>query len=169
MPDAPLEKWRVFLHPSQERLVGKNFNGSARVTGGAGTGKTVVAMHRARHLAKTLCKGPHDRILFTTYTANLAHNVEGNLSNLCGDERNRIEVLHLHSWAVRFMQSQGVKFDVATSDELDECWDEAMLASNDLDFEIGFLRLEWEQVVQTHGIANLPDYLKVSRTGRGKT
>ncbi len=70
--DAPLEKWRVFLHPSQERLVAKSFNGPARVTGGAGTGKTVVAMHRARHLARTLCASPQDKILFTTYTANLA-------------------------------------------------------------------------------------------------
>jgi len=169
MLDAPLEKWRVFLHPSQERLVGSNFNGSARVTGGAGTGKTVVAMHRARHLAKTLCQGPNDRILFTTYTANLAHNVEQNLSNLCGDEKNRIEVSHLHSWAVRFMQGQGIKFDVATPDDLDQCWEEAMLASEDLDFDVGFLRQEWDHVVQTHGITNLPDYLKVSRTGRGKT
>jgi superfamily I DNA and RNA helicase len=79
MLDAPLEKWRVFLHPSQERLVTKNFNGPARVLGGPGTGKTVVAMHRARHLAKTLCSDADDRILFTTYTANLAQNVEQNI------------------------------------------------------------------------------------------
>jgi hypothetical protein len=70
--DAPLEKWRIFLHPSQDRLVTRPFNGPARVLGGAGTGKTVVAMHRARHLARTLCSAPGDRVLFTTYTANLA-------------------------------------------------------------------------------------------------
>ncbi len=60
--DAPLEKWRVFLHPSQERLVGKPFNGPVRVLGGPGTGKTVVAMHRARHLARTLCENSSERI-----------------------------------------------------------------------------------------------------------
>src|SRR5262245_11823181 len=67
---APLEKWRVFLHPNQERLVAKAFNGPCRVTGGAGMGKTVVAMHRARHLAKTLCTGAGDKVLLTTYTTN---------------------------------------------------------------------------------------------------
>ena len=78
--DAPLEKWRVFLHPSQEKLVAKNFNGPAKVTGGAGTGKTVVAMHRAKHLASKVFPEKTDRILFTTFTANLAQNVEQMLS-----------------------------------------------------------------------------------------
>ena len=50
MLDAPLDKWRVFLHPSQRKLVYRSWNGPVRVLGGAGTGKTVVAMHRAAHL-----------------------------------------------------------------------------------------------------------------------
>ena len=57
MLEAPLEKWRVFLHPDQERLVMRTFNGPAQVLGGAGTGKTVVAMHRARHLARQIGPG----------------------------------------------------------------------------------------------------------------
>jgi hypothetical protein len=167
--DAPLEKWRVFLHPSQERLVVKTFNGPARVTGGAGTGKTVVAMHRARHLATTHCTGPDDKILFTTYTANLAQNVEQNVATLCGDDKRRIEVLHLHAWAVHFMRDQGVAFDVASPDELDQFWEESLLAAEGHDFDIGFLRQEWEQVVQAHGIEAEADYLKVPRIGRGRT
>jgi len=167
--DAPLEKWRVFLHPSQDRLVEKAFSGPARVTGGAGTGKTVVAMHRARHLAKTLCGEPGDKILFTTYTANLAQNVEHNLANLCGEERGRIEVVHLHAWAVRFLREQGLTFEVASPDDLDKCWQEALLAAEELDFDIGFLRQEWEQVVQANGIDSEADYLKVPRIGRGRT
>jgi hypothetical protein len=77
--DAPLAKWRVFLHPSQEKLARKQFNGPARVLGGAGTGKTVVAMHRARHLAGQVFTAPQDRVLFTTFTANqvLCHGAEG--------------------------------------------------------------------------------------------
>lgn len=66
----PLEKWRVFLHPTQRKIVNKNYSGAARVLGGAGTGKTVVAMHRAKQLATNL--KDKERILFTTYTANLA-------------------------------------------------------------------------------------------------
>src|SRR5262245_5637265 len=74
--NAPLAKWRIFLHPSQEKLVTKNFNGPARVLGGPGTGKTVVAMHRARHLAREVFKEKTDRILFTTYTRSEEHTSE---------------------------------------------------------------------------------------------
>lgn len=167
--DAPLEKWRVFLHPSQDKLVARSFNGPARVTGGAGTGKTVVAMHRARHLARTLCKSPEDRILFTTYTTTLARDVERNLAHLCGPEAGRIEVLHLHSWAARFLRDQGRKFDVANDSEVDACWEEAIRASGESEFDPGFLRQEWEQVIQANEIQTAADYLKVARIGRGRT
>src|SRR5262245_20734366 len=166
MLDAPLEKWRIFLHPTQERLVTKNFNGPARVLGGPGTGKTVVAMHRARHLAKTLCSDADDRILFTTYTGNLAQNVEQNLANLCGEEAQRIEVVHLHAWAVRFMRQRGVEFSVGSAEEIDQCWQEASLKTEELEFDIGFLKQEWEQVVQANGVEKRDDYLKAWRIGR---
>ena len=104
--NAPLEKWRVFLHPSQERVVCRDFNGPAKVTGGAGTGKTVVAMHRARHLARDVFTEKTDRILVTTFTKNLAADIDKNLKNLCGDEYRRIEVVHLHQWARRFMKDR---------------------------------------------------------------
>ncbi len=138
--DAPLEKWRIFLHPSQDRLVTRSFHGPARVLGGAGTGKTVVAMHRARHLAITACPGPEDRILFTTYTANLAENVRDNLMGLCGDLAARIEVVHLHAWAARFLNAQGISVDIASNEELDRCWQTALAGSDSSEFDAGFLR-----------------------------
>lgn len=168
--DAPLETWRVFLHPSQDKLVSKTFNGPARVLGGPGTGKTVVAMHRSRHLARTLCEGDSDRILFTTYTANLAQNVDDNLKNLCAEDHSKIECTHLHSWAVRLLRDRfKVNYSVATPLELDKFWEEAIFASEEFEFEPGFLRQEWENVVQENEITELADYLKVSRRGRGKT
>ena len=167
--NAPLAKWRVFLHPSQERLVGKKFNGPARVLGGPGTGKTVVDMHRARFLAKTAFPEKTDRILFTTYTANLAESVEQNLRSLCGDEMERIEVVNLHAWAVRFMKSQKVDFQVATDDEIDQSWGEAQAVVGDPIFDVGFLRQEWNHVVQANGISTIQEYLQVPRTGRGRT
>lgn len=169
MLDAPLAKWRVFLHPSQEKLASKNFNGPARVLGGAGTGKTVVAMHRARHLASTLNTAPTDRILFTTYTSNLAQNVEEMLSTLCPECMNRIEVVHLHAWAMRFMKDQGHRFDIAFGDDLDNCWEQAYLEADDGEFDVGFLRQELEQVIQANGIETQAEYLQVPRTGRGRT
>ena len=165
--NAPLEKWRVFLHPSQDKLVSKDFNGSARVLGGAGTGKTVVAMHRAMHLAKKVFAEKKDRILFTTYTSNLAQNVEELISTLCPECKDRIEVVHLHSWAARFMKSHGAEFDIAYGDDLDSCWEQAWADAEETAFDVGFLRQEWEQIVQANGIETKADYLKVLRTGRG--
>lgn len=169
MLEAPLEKWRVFLHPSQERLVGRKFNGPARVLGGAGTGKTVVAMHRSRHLAAKVFTAPTDRILVTTYTANLAENIESALKTLCGAERERIEVVHLHAWAVRLFRSQGVEGDIAGPEDIEAGWHQAIAAAGLRDFDPTFLRREWEDVVLANGIEDLDTYLKVPRLGRGKT
>ena len=83
MLNAPLEHWRVFLHPTQPRLVEHHWNGPVRVLGGAGTGKTVAAMHRARWLARNL---PDGRVLFTTFARNLATDIENNLRSICSPE-----------------------------------------------------------------------------------
>ena len=152
MLEAPLDKWRVFLHPSQRRLVTRSFNGPARVLGGAGTGKTVVAIHRARHLASKVFTTPSDRILFTTYTGNLAENIEATLKTFCGPERERIEVVHLHAWAVRFLRNQGHDKDIASPDEIESCWKEAVSSSGVTEFDPAFLRKEWEAVVLANGI-----------------
>ena len=169
MLQAPLEKWRVFLHPSQERLVGRSFHGPARVLGGAGTGKTVVAMHRARYLAAKVFTAPADRILFTTYTANLAENIETTLKTFCGPERERIEVVHLHAWTVRLLRSHGDEGDIAGPEETEQGWREAIATTGVRDFDTAFLRKEWEDVVLANGIENQAAYLKVARVGRGRT
>jgi len=167
--DAPLEKWRVFLHPSQEKLVEKKFNGPAKITGGAGTGKTVVAMHRAKHLASRVFPEKHDHILFTTFTANLAQNVEQMLSTLCPECMDRLEVVHLHAWAVRFLREEGMTVEIASPETIETCWEEAVLEADDVSWDTGFLRQEWEQVVQVNGILTQDEYLRVPRTGRGRT
>ena len=170
MLEAPLEKWRVFLHPSQEKLVGKAFNGPARVLGGAGTGKTVVAMHRARHLAARVFTAPADRILFTTYTANLAENIEATLKTFCGPERERIEVVHLHAWAVRLLRSHGVEGDIAGPEDIEQrAGRRRSPPAGVREFDPAFLRREWEDVVLAHGIEDRDAYLKVPRLGRGRT
>ena len=66
----PWDKWAVFLHPAQRELVERSFNGPARVSGSAGTGKTVVALHRAVYLARS---NPDARVLLTTFSDTLAH------------------------------------------------------------------------------------------------
>ena len=112
MLNAPLEHWRVFLHPTQRRLVERHWNGPVRVLGGAGTGKTVAAMHRARWLARNLSDG---RILFTTFARNLATDIENNLRTICSpDEMSRIEVTNLDRWVVRFLRGKRVPGSIRT-------------------------------------------------------
>jgi superfamily I DNA/RNA helicase len=94
MLNAPLEQWRVFLHPTQRKLVRMKSNGPVRVLGGAGTGKTVVLMHRAKHLLDNVFTADTDRVLVTTYTKNLALDLEANLKTLCGRDAARLEVIN---------------------------------------------------------------------------
>ena len=99
---APLEQWRVFLHPKQRKLVTMWASGPVRVLGGAGTGKTVVAMHRAKYLAEQVFTGKEDRVLVTTFTKNLATDIFENLRKICAAEAMaRIEVVNLDAWGIQ--------------------------------------------------------------------
>ena len=167
MLDAPLEKWRVFLHPSQRRIVTMNANGPVRVLGGAGTGKTVVAMHRAVWLAENVFTDPDDRLLFTTYTRNLAADIRENLAALTSkDILERIEVTNLDAWVRRFLREQGDQYQIDYGRQTDDLWEQALLVGPE-DADPAFLRNEWAQVIQPNGIVELSDYLRVSRVGRG--
>ncbi len=165
----PLAKWRIFLHPSQRRLVETNAKGPVRVLGGAGTGKTVVALHRARWLAEHVCK-TDDRVFFTTFTKNLATDIQESLRQLCSWETlKKIEVAHLDGWAVSFLKKRGILSQPAIGDKADELWGQAaQLAPEGGAFASSFLREEWLQVVVAHGIDSLQDYFKASRAGRRK-
>ena len=104
---APLEKWRVFLHPTQRKLVERDWSGPVRVLGGAGTGKTVVAMHRAKWLAQNRFNDSSDRILFTTFTKNLAVDIEANLRSICSPEQmRRIQVMNFDAWVAEFLTTR---------------------------------------------------------------
>lgn len=165
----PLAKWRIFLHPSQRRLVETNARGPVRVLGGAGTGKTVVALHRAKWLAEHVCKGD-EKVLFTTFTKNLAADIQENLRQLCSWETLRkIEVTHLDSWAVSFLKKRDIHCIPAIGEKADELWAKAaQLTPEGGAFPASFLREEWLQVVVAHGIESADSYLKASRTGRRK-
>lgn len=167
MMNAPLEKWRVFLHPSQRRLVSKNFSGPARVLGGAGTGKTVVAMHRAKYLAQQ-CKD-NERILFTTFTANLAQDIKENLRKICSsDEMRKIEVIHLDAWISRYLQQHDYAYTIQYGDDLNELWEMATRSTgDDMDYPEGFFEDEWSTIVQAQGISTIQAYVQASRSGRG--
>ncbi len=165
MIDASLDTWRIFLHPNQEAIVRANFRGPARVLGGAGTGKTVVAMHRARRLAKLF---PNEKILFTTFNRNLAANIGTLLDGLCGAERANIEVTNIHAWAVAQLSKQSGKPSILGAGQVDECWNAALAGGTALDWARADYQEEWRSIVQFHGVSSRDEYLKVSRAGSKK-
>lgn len=166
---APLEKWRVFLHPTQRKLVERDWNGAVRVLGGAGTGKTVVAMHRAKWLVQNRFTSPNDRILFTTFTRNLAVDIEANLKSICSTEQmRRIRVVNLDAWVAEFLRQEGVETRIVYSDETEDLWRQAYtIATVELGLPLSFYQEEWQAVVLDQGCQTLRDYLVARRTGRG--
>lgn len=167
MMAEPLEKWRVFLHPTQRRIVKKNYSGPARVLGGAGTGKTVVAMHRAKYLAGKL-EGKQ-RILFTTFTANLAADIKENLRKICtAEELKKIEVIHLDAWINQFLKEEGFSAKIAYDSEIRPLWEQAVVQANvDLPFDVPFYEEEWNRIAIAQEALSLERYAKATRNGRG--
>ncbi|MDA0935147.1 MAG: DEAD/DEAH box helicase [Planctomycetota bacterium] len=163
--DAPLEQWRLFLHPSQRQLVDKATNGPTRVLGGAGTGKTVVLMHRADRLARQL--GRDDKILVTTFTRNLAHDLRTNLTRLCGDRMQRIEVENLHAWAAQFLLRHNHRVAKPTDRDREDAMDVARAQEPIDGLPATFSFEEWDRIVQAQEILDESAYLKARRTGRG--
>ncbi len=163
----PLEKWRVFLHPTQRKIAREDYSGPARVLGGAGTGKTVVAMHRAKALSSR-CED-RQKILMTTFTANLAADIRENLRKICTvEELRRIEVIHLDAWVNQFIRESGFSFRIGYDEEITQLWERAItLAEPDLPFESGFYEEEWNRVVISQEALSLEKYVKASRNGRG--
>ncbi|MDX5327224.1 MAG: AAA family ATPase, partial [Marinobacter sp.] len=164
-----IEKWRVFLHPAQRRLAEGKKNGPVRVLGGAGTGKTVVAMHRAKWLANHLDEGD-GKILFTTFTKNLAVDIQQNLNKICSqDALSRIEVQTLDAWVMNFLKKQGYDYGLLLdSREEKKLWEQAYSEKPaSIDLEIAFFQEEWARVVQSQSVSNVDEYKKASRIGRG--
>ncbi len=164
----PLEKWRVFLHPTQRKIVNKEFNGPARVLGGAGTGKTVVAMHRAKFLAGKL--RDDEKILFTTFTANLAGDIKDNLRKICTvDELRRIDVINIDAWVTQYLSSHGYSAKVTYKDsEIDNLWRQAMdLEVDELGFNKEFYKEEWNRIIVAQEAFTIQKYLTAKRNGRG--
>ena len=170
--NSPLAEWRIFLHPKQRRLARMDAGGPVRVLGGAGTGKTVLAMHRARWLAENYTL-PGKRVLVTTFTRNLAGDIAANLETLCSKETlSKIEVTNLDRWVRGFLQDRSYDFKIVYElhAEAKTCWDRALAASpTTLQLPADFYEKEWEQVVAANGITTLDEYRTARRVGRGTT
>ena len=123
--DFPWEKWTVFLHPEQRQWVERDYTGPARVSGSAGTGKTIVALHRAVHLART---HPDARVLLTTFSDTLANALHTKLKRLVGSEprlAERIDVHSLNALGLRLYKSHCGPVNLASRETMRELLGEA--------------------------------------------
>ena len=152
--DYPWDKWTVFLHPDQRALIEKDYNGPARVSGSAGTGKTIVALHRAAFLARN---NPDARVLLTTYSDTLAH--EPRLAE-------RVDVYSLNTTCLRLFKSNIGAIKLASRDDIRSTIAEASIEIENHKFKNNFLFAEWDQVVDSWQICNWEGYRDVARLGR---
>ena len=164
--DFPWEKWTVFLHPEQRQWVERDYTGPARISGSAGTGKTIVALHRAVHLARV---HPESRVLLATFSDTLAKALHTKLKRLIGSEprlAERIDVHSLNALGLRLYKSLSGPVSLASREVVRELLDEASRAVVGHKFTLHFLFTEWEQVVDAWQLETWESYRDVTRLGR---
>lgn len=162
----PWDKWTVFLHPEQRQWVERDYTGPARVSGSAGTGKTVVALHRAAHLART---HPDARVLLTTFSDTLASALHTQLKKLVSSEprlAERIDVHSLNAIGLRLYKAQHGAVTLASRAAVRQMLEHASKSVGGHKFGLHFLLAEWEQVVDAWQLASWEDYRDVTRLGR---
>ncbi|MFD0375588.1 UvrD-helicase domain-containing protein [Streptomyces sp. NPDC127112] len=168
----PFDAWRVFLHPSQRRVAyHPSYKGPARVTGGPGTGKTVVALHRAAYLARQLpADTPAGAILLTTFTRDLAADLRRCLELLVPEEelRARIRVANVDAVANELVREDlSAPLRIVTDQKAMAARWSRIAQRLGLDQTGTFLDQEWRQVILAQDIRSPEAYLKASRAGRG--
>ena len=164
--DYPWEKWAVFLHPAQRDIVEKDYNGPARVSGSAGTGKTIVALHRATHLARS---NPEARVLLTTFSDTLANALRAKLRRLISNEPKLAERLEVHAIdgvCERLYEAHISRPEIATREQVRQLLTEATSEKGSERFSSRFLLGEWEDVVDAWQLQTWENYRDVKRLGR---
>lgn len=164
--DAPWEKWTVFLHPEQKQWVARDYSGPARVAGSAGTGKTVVALHRAVHLARA---NPDSRVLLTTFSDTLANALRTKFRHLVWNEPRLGERIDIHSFNAigqRLYKAHCGPAKLASRTLVRDLIKGASKEVGNHKFTQHFLFTEWEQIVDAWQLAKWEDYRDVARLGR---
>ncbi len=164
--EYPWDKWTIFLHPAQRQWVEKEYGGPARVSGSAGTGKTIVALHRAVFLARA---NPDARVLLTTFSDTLANALRTKLRRLISNEPRLAERLEVHSMDAmgrRLYEANFGRRGVASREVVQELLREAAGAVPGHKFSPHFLLTEWEQIVDAWQLESWEGYRDVARLGR---
>lgn len=161
----PFAAWRVYLHPSQRKVVEASFAGPARVTGGPGTGKTIVALHRAYNLAQRNA----GRVLLTTFTKNLCEELQSRLEMLADDEvvESRIEIITIDKLATRLCKREHRFLKRVSRKDENQLWDE-IVDQLGLRRSASLLASEWRQVALALQITSQAEYVAAKADGKGR-
>jgi mRNA-degrading endonuclease RelE of RelBE toxin-antitoxin system len=162
----PWEKWTIFLHPSQREWVERDYSGPARVSGSAGTGKTIVALHRAVFLART---NADSRVLLTTFSETLANALRSKLRRLISNEPRlgeRLEVRAMNAISEGLYEHHFGHPKIASPEVIRRFMAEVATAVPDLKFSLSFLLTEWEELVDARQLQTWESYRDVKRLGR---
>lgn len=166
--NGSFEKWKIFLHPSQRTLAYRDFNGPVKVTGGAGTGKTVCALHRAKFLIDNA--GIFDQpILFTTFTKSLTGYLQDTIKGL-GISESQVQIVNIDKLIFDLANSSDYnifnsKVGYLTADQEKGIWSQS-LEKYPSQFDVEFFFTEYNEVILPQNIASLIDYDNASRIGR---
>jgi len=164
--EFPWEKWTIFLHPEQRQWVERDYSGPARVSGSAGTGKTIVALHRAVFLARA---NHNARVLLTTFSDTLANALRTKLKRLVSNEprlAERIDVHAINAIGTRLYKSHFGQVNLATGHVILELLTQASKEIEKHKFSLHFLHAEWDQVVDAWQLDSWEAYRGVARLGR---
>jgi superfamily I DNA/RNA helicase len=171
MLDEPFARWQVYLHPTQRKLVERDYTGPTRVGGGPGTGKTIVALHRVKHLVDQLPPGSDRPILLTTFNRNLAADLRNRLLLLGGEETlSRVDILTIDKLANLVVRDAGEgegRRLIDDSRAVQE-WRDLLFELDEQRWDPEFLHAEWSQVILGQVLVTRADYFRVRRPGRGK-
>ena len=164
---APIEDWMSFLHPHQARVVRREYNGPARIRGAAGTGKTVVGLHRAAYLARSM----PGTVLVTTFISTLPAVLSSLMQRMAPEVSDRVEFVGTHAFAKRLLQERGIAHNLdpaAANLEFEAAWQEVGMPGplSQIDGNVRYWREEIDSVIKGRGIVQFEHYADLARTGR---
>ena len=164
---GPLDTWMTWLHPQQTRLVRRSWNGPVRLGGPAGTGKTVVALHRAAYFASTR----PGRVLFVSFVKTLPEVLRGYFATLAPTAVGSVEFTGLHRWAMHLLDARSVRYRLdgpAAADALATAWQEVGSPGplGALNASPAYWKDEIDRVVKGRGLTEFTEYADLDRVGR---
>jgi hypothetical protein len=163
----PIEDWMAYLHPDQARLARRSFNGPSRIRGAAGTGKTVVGLHRAAYIARTR----PGKVLVTSYVRTLPAVLSSLMGRMAPEVSGRVEFTGVHAFAQKILSARGVPYTLdgtKAGNAFDEAWAKVGKdgALGRIDPRKDYWKEEVTGVIKGRGLTTFDEYVGLARVGR---